>query len=287
MSTLKTQLPPFDGVVIGSLITCRPDINSRLLHGFLLQCIGTGGPLAIEYIEYIILNQDDKQKILIKPLLQAMADALSNANGDTLDGSMIYIPLTRPGLSFSPWGTGDISRLSIQCKIVGANPSGKTLTKVQGWFAYTPVANPQPRGDVFLQSVVTTPRPVAGWNTLPNIEVRDISTVTKMIMADTAVTWVKVYVGERLIFDMTLAAANESGRRNPLVKVPSTPTCFPIILDDLGIPSDFIPLLENGVRRPLTIEYYYDTTVHDVAAFDILVEGVEFGQRQAVATSRA
>ena len=44
MATLKTQLPPFDGVALGSLITCRPDINSRLLHGFLLQCIGTASP---------------------------------------------------------------------------------------------------------------------------------------------------------------------------------------------------------------------------------------------------
>ncbi len=287
MATLKTQLPPFDGAALGSVITVRPDINSRLLHGFLFQVVGTGALTFAEYVEYLILNQDDKQKILLKPTIQAMADALNNANSDTLDATFFYLPLTRPGMNFSPWGTADISRLSIQAKIVGANPGGKTLTKIQGWMAHTPVSNPQPRGDVFLQSIITTPLPVAGWNTLANIEVKDISTVTKLVLADTAVTQVRITVGERQVYDMTLAAANEAGRRNPLVKIPVVPTCFPVILDDLGIPSDFIPLLENGVRRPLNVEFYYDTTVHAAAAFDILVEGVELGARAPVATSRA
>ena len=284
MATHLLPLPPFDGVALGSVITVRPEIYSRLLHGFLLKITGTGSPTVAEYLEYITLNQDDKQKILIKPAIQAMADALDNANADTLDTLFIYVPLTRPGMTFSPWGTADISRLSISAKIVGTNPSGKTLTKVEGWACYTPVSVPQPRGDVFLQSVITTPTPLAGWNTLANVEVRDISTVTKLILGSTDVNQVRISVGERVVYDMTLAAAAEAARRNPRYKVPTSQTCFPCLLDTLGIPSDFIPLLEGGVRRPLNIEYNCTT---GGTAFDILVEGVELAAKQAVASSRA
>ena len=280
-------MPPFDGVALGSIITCRPDINSRLLHGFLFKAVGHATNVISDIFEYFLLNQDDKQKILIKPLVQNMSDAIDNANGDTLDVAFAYLPLTRPGMNFSPWGTGDISRLSIQAKVKAAMTGVQSLTRLDGWLCYTPVNLPRLRGDVFLQSVITTPLPTAGWNTLANVEVRDISTVTKLILGDTAVTEVKVSVGERLVYQMTLSAANEAARRNPRYKVPAVPTCFPCLLDTLGIPSDFIPLLENGVRRPLNVEYYYDTTVHAAAVFDILVEGVEMGQRQAVATSIA
>ena len=65
---------------------------------------------------------------------------------------------------------------------------------------------------------------------------------------------------------------------NNLYKVRSTTECFAAFLDVLGDPGQFLPLLENGVRRPFQIRYYLDTTIAAASAFNILLEGVEAGQ---------
>jgi len=285
--TVKDFLPPFDVATLGAVATSRPDINSRLLHAFYLQVIGTGNPTAADYLEYVTLNQDNRQKILIKPADQANLDAINNANGDNLDPSILVINLTRPGMLFSPWGTNDIQSLTIQAKIVAANPAGKTLTKIQGFYGYTPVSVPQNRGDAYLQTVIPVALPVAGWNILANLPVNDIITATKMILAANPITEVRISVGDKPVYHLTKAAAAEGLRRNPMYKIADAPTFFPVILDDMGIPSDFIPLLENGVRRPVNVEFYWDTTIAAVSTFNILLEGIEKGTPMPVANSKA
>lgn len=295
MPNLKIPLPTFDALSLGAAVNCKPDIASRKLKAFYLQTIGTGSPTPEDYFEYVLVNVNDKQKILIKPGMQRHFDRLMDVNDDVYDGSFLRIPLTRPGLGllFSRWGTADIDRMTISVKLVGSNPSGKTLTAIRGWMKFEPGI--EPRGDVFLQSIYTTGVPAGGWNEISDFPLKDISHVTKAIFGHNAIRQVKISIGDRLIYDMTREAAAEDLRHNPryavtdAAKAIATPLlCFPAVLDDDGLPEDFWPLVESGARRPLKVEYYWDTGVTGTpVAFDIGVEGIERGAPSPVPSSRA
>ena len=61
---------------------------------------------------------------------------------------------------------------------------------------------------------------------------------------------------------------------------------FPCFLEVLGTPGEYVPLVQDGVRRPVNLEYFWDTTITATpAAFEILIEGVEPGQPQPTANA--
>jgi hypothetical protein len=288
MATFKRPTNGFDQISLGSVATCKPDISSRLLHGFLLKIAGTGSPTLAEYIEYVEIEVNGKKDLRLEPAPQAKLDAILNSNGDTLDTTMMYVPFTRPGQRWSPWGTADIKELNIKAKIVGSNPSGKTLTALSALAVYSPVAAPMVRGDYVAQTIINPKVPVAGWNTiddLPNLG--SVSSLIRMVMTNAAITEVKIEIGERLAYHMTLAEAKEGLARNPMYKLPSGYDHFPVILDDLGIPEDFHPLIVDGIKQPVKVEYYWDTDVAAVAVFKILVEGLVRATPVPVATAKA
>jgi hypothetical protein len=285
-------LAPFDTVALGSVTTSRPDISGRVLHGILLRVVGTGSPTAAEYLEWVKVSVNTREKLYIVPSVQAQVAKYLNTNDDVLDTDVLFIPLTRPGQLWSAWGTGDISEFAVQAKIVGSNPSGKTLTKIEAAYVYSPTPVSPPRGDVFLQTVLTTPTPVAGWNTLSNVPVNDIITATRMFLmqpnSNVPITEVRVTVGDREVFNTNSALALAALRFSEFYKVPSSPVVFPVPLDLLGLPQEFIPLVENGVRRPLNIEFYWDSSLStSYTAFSIYLEGIERGAPKQVGTAKA
>ncbi len=287
---IKKPLPPFDAAQLGSVISCRPDLGSRIMMGFDLQVVGTGSPTFADYVEYVEILQNNKRKCLLKPAIQAKLDAIMNSNGDTFDTTIMRVPLARPRSLGFAWGTKDISEFAIQCKLVAANPSGKTLTRVQGWTGYAPIINPIDRGNVVLQTVVPSGTPTAGWNTLQqgNLTVPDIISLKHVLLNHDAVREVRIHIGDTEIYHQPRDIQFEQLVRSEFYKLPASYDAFPVVLDDLGDDRDYPPLIDaNGVRRPIMVEYYWDTNVAAVAAFDILVEGVERGAPSAVANAKA
>lgn len=296
MATYREPLPEFDGSSLGAIVHCRPDINSRRINGILLRVEGTKtgqgvtDPTFAEYIEYVEILQDGKAVSRFVPALQAKAESYKNSNDDTLGTACMVIPFMHPGYPWSAWGTADISKLVIAAKIAGANPTGKTLTRIKGSYNYTPVETPVPRGDVFVSNVVQTQLPSVGWNRFSDVEVKDIIAPTMLIFNNADVEEVRVSIGSRTVYHMTKEDALEELAHNPIYKVPATdPTTiaeFPVMFDVMGFASDFPSLIENGVRRPLNIEYKIKSGATP-AVIDILVEGLQRGAQTAVAAAAA
>lgn len=103
-----------------------------------------------------------------------------------------------------------------------------------------------------------------------------------LLLNEKAITEVKLSLGTMNVYHMTKAAAIGAMDFNPLWKVPSTLTealgPFPVVLDDLGDPGDYLPLFIDGVRQDAVLEFYWDTSLTATpAAFQILAIGLERG----------
>lgn len=286
---IKKKAPIFEGIGLGGKPFWKVDKFSRLCNALVVEVVGTlsggGAAGATDFVEYVALLQDGSQKIYIEPGLQRKLDSIQNSTDDTLPANFILVPLRRLGIPGSAWGGADIGELQLDVKLKAAGPAGSTFTTIRGWEAFTPLATAQNRGDVFIQQVLQQANPIAGWNQINDLQVKNIVTLSKLLFENNAITEVKVSVGGREVYHRTKDAAAFELAISPIYKRPGTLDFFPVVLDDLGSPADYVPLLENGARRDLKIEYFWDTTVNATAAFNILAEGIESAANPAPASA--
>lgn len=284
---IQQELPAFDSAAAGSTASVNIDIFSRMLHGIAIQCLlSSGTAVATSSIEYIIVKTDTKQKILIYPAEQRLFDGILNSTGDTLPTDYVFIPLTRLGIPWSKWGTRDIGQLQIQVKLKSAVEA--LFTKLRGFTIYSPTNTPQNRGDAFVQTILPQPTPIAGWNRINDLPYQDIIALTHLLLNADAITQVKVKIGDEERYNMTRNDAKAVLAINPLYKLPSSCPFFPVCLDVMGDPGEYMPIIQNGVRRNVVVEYFWDTTVTATpVSFNILAVGIEQGTPQPVATAKA
>ena len=211
-----------------------------------------------------------------------------DSNSDNLPVDFLHIPLSRIGIPDSAWGSGDIRQFEIAVKLK-ASFGSSTFTRLVGWLSYTPVSKPEPRGAVILDTLLNPPTPVAGWNKVSDLPVASLVSLTRMVFNNSAISHIKLSIGDREVYNMTKAAAIAALAFNPLYKMWSTlaaASTFPCFLEVLGTPGEYVPLVQDGVRRPVNLEYFWDTTITATpAAFEILIEGVEPGQPQPTANA--
>lgn len=279
-----------DAFSLGGTSNIRLETFNRNIGGLLVQVLGTnnvgGDELdAANAIEHIVIEQDTKQKVYIEPSLQRKLDNCMNANADTLSPSFVFVPFLRMGIAGSAWGTANIAQLLAKIKIKSAAPAGGSITGVKAWMSYIPLAQPVNRGSVYVQTVYTPPMPAQGWNTISDLPYQGIISLTKMIMADDYIDEVRVLVGDRVVYHMNKSAAKFALQVNPLHKVPSTFDFFPVMLDALGNPGDFLPLFEGGVRQTVRVEYNWTNAT--LRQFKILLEGIERDDQAPVITAKA
>jgi hypothetical protein len=307
---IKQKLPDFNAPVgAGNTISVRiPTSSPALLCGIVLVGTGTSGATPAELdlssvIKEVRIMQDQFCKARFKPTLQRKLDSILNSTSDTLSISCMAIPFFRMNVPGSKWGLGDIGQLTLEVEFVNPFPANTVFagSALKAYWGYNPIVTPQPRGDVFVQTVINVPNPIAGWNRINDLPYQGIVSLTKMLLDNPAITEVKVSLGTREVYNATKKVALFAMENNQLYKVPSTITApntaaptasigpFPVILDDLGDPGDFMPLFINGVRQEVIVEFFWDTAINAVAAFDILAEGIERGVQSnaPVAAGRA
>lgn len=281
---IKEKMAAFDGFGAGNTATVTIDKFSRLVNGVALECQGDDGAAGLidasDVIEYVIVEQDTKQKIYIEPDLQRKMDQIENGTDDTLSSNFIFIPFRRLQLPGSAWGAKDIGQLRLRVKLkssFGAN----NFNALVGYYAYTPLANPQNRGDVVVHTIINRTDVVAGWNTINDLPYYEILALTRLLLDSNAITEVQIKVGERVVYNLTKDAASFGLQVSPLYKKPTTLDYFPVVLDDLGDAADFIPLFENGTRRNVEVKFYWDTGIAAVSnPLKIYAEGIERGNPQ-------
>ena len=299
------EIPAFDTAALGSTARSPLAVGRRTYHSLLLQAegLGAGGAGTVDVrnaIEYVELFQSGKSKMLIKPGIHIHFLEHLNVTADPLPANFLHIPLSQPGILESDWATGDMESFQIAVKLKSAAglPAGATFTRVRGWATYEDLAAPVARGNVFTQSVVTPNTPVAGWNTIDNLTVGDLSALRRLLFqcpaAGTAtysttaqaISQVKVSIAGSVVFNMTRAAAEAQLAYNAFHKWPSAAYGFPVFLDLTNQVADLSPVVFGNVRQPVKVEYFWDTTVFAVAPVDILVNGLELGSSRPIVAAQ-
>lgn len=298
------ELPAFDTSALGATARCPLAVGRRTYHDIFLKVEGqgvgaAGAVLDVRHgVEYVELFQNGKSKLTVKPASQLIFRAFFNTTSDSGPVNFLTIPLSRPGILDSDWATGDMESLQLAVKLKsslpdnGGNPAC-TLTRVRAFAAFEDLATPAARGNVFTQSVVTPNTPVAGWNTIDNLTVGSLATLTRLLFscplsgtnlsnsAGNAIRHVKISIGGQYLFNAEKHTVDAALVHNWLYKaISSSPAqghSFPVMLDHTNRVVDFPALLDGNVRQPVKVEYYWDTAFAAVEPIEILVEGIELG----------
>lgn len=275
-----------------TLIFDLDDGTPKIIHAIDFRGIGytnTNTELDLStVISQVRLLQDTQEKAIFIPSLQRKLDDFMNANADTLKISHMRVPFNRfldPGRG---WGNRNYGKLLLEVKMVSGYPANTDCSDIKALIHYTDVGEKLNRGNVYVQTVLPQPAPVAGWNQINDLQYYGISDITKILFDNPAITEVEIYRGTELRYQKQKADALFELQQNPLFKVPSTCTHlevagqavastgpFPAMIDQFAQPGSAFPLFIGGERQQIKVRYKWDTTVNAVAAFNILVEGIE------------
>ena len=278
MDTIQIPLPTVDSLQLGTVATFKPDVHGLVLHGFLLQVVGTKtvgggtGPLTFgDAVESVSLLVNNREVSKFDPALSAKYDGFVASYDPTTDASFFNLVLARPGIPWASWGTGDIQTLQIAVKLKASLPAGGALTGLSGGTLATALDGAAPpMGDVFLQTFLTPTAPISGINTINDLPLGEITRVTRLIIDDPNCTKVRLLIGTTEIYNWTVALALQALRLNVNYQVPAGTNSFPVMLDCMGRFNEFPSVIRNGFRRAVKVEY----TTTSTTPFKILAEGV-------------
>jgi len=279
-----------------------PINEPKRLHAITLRAIGYSNTnaelIASAVIDRVRVITDADIKCNHKPSLTRKVDEFFNSNADTLNVSQVAIMFSRHLDPSRGWGFANIGQLLLEVDVIGTLPANTTFTGLKAFQHYVPLGAQVPRGDVYVNNFFTQAVPVAGWNTIQNLNYSGIINASFLFLDAANITEVKIKLGSREVWSGTKEDALFWMRRNPLYKVGSGTTHavvagqtttstggFPVPLDAFGQMPDGLPLFVNGVRQDFTIEYYVDTGISAAAAFDIYAEGVERDNKAIQPTS--
>lgn len=291
---ISRQAPEFNAApAAGATISLKVPINEpKRLHALTLRGVGytnTNTLLDLKaMIREVRLLADTDLKCRWKPSLLRKFEDFFNSNGDTLPLNQVMVPFSRHLDPDRGWGFANIQELLLEIDVITPYPANSSFTALKCYQHYIPLDAPVPRGDVYLASVFSQPVPVAGWNTIQNLPYQQILALTHLMFDNPAITEIKVSLGSRELWHATKEDILAWMEWNPIYKVPSTTThvaiagqavtstgVFFLPLDVFGRMAESMPVFAGGVRQDVTIEYYWDTNINAVAAFDIMAQALE------------
>jgi hypothetical protein len=305
---ISRPAPEFNSApAAGATITLKVPISEpKRLHALTLRAKGFSNTnqvlIASSVVREVRLLADSDLKCRWKPSLLRKFEDFFNSNSDTLPVNEIMVPFSRHLDPDRGWGTSNIGEMLLEVDCITPLPANTAFSALKAYQHYIPLDAPVPRGDVYLASVFAQPVPVAGWNTIQNLPYQQILALTHLLFDNPAITEVKISLGSRELYHATKEDVLAWMEWNPVYKVPSTCTAtaidgqavvstgpFFVPLDVFGRMAESMPVFAGGVRQDVTIEYFWDTNVNAVAAFDIMAQALERDTKivQPVAAGKA
>lgn len=291
MQRIFAKLPAFTGAAVGTQPTCTPDILGRSFDFFMLKVVGTKvtADAAMDFnrfVDQVDILVDGKVVSTYYPKQERAKALLFNANGDTIPTAFFHIPFVRPGIPNSEWGTSDLKSIQIRCTIPSSFATGGALTRIEGWMGY--YLEDAPRGEAFVNRVVTPVTPGAGTNVIDRLEIGALARIRNLFFTcppaaanltngdAEAITRVQVTVANTLVFDMEKDTVSALLAVHPLYKLPATQYGFFVPFDLNNQAPDFQTVRIGDTQLPVRVEYFWDTTITATpAAIQIIIEGTE------------
>ncbi len=275
MQRIIQKLPPLSSAPTpGTSPAFVVPIRGRSFAWINLRVIGSGPSSAVldvrNVVDSIELLINDRPVSTYRPKLWTQYTSYLNLQGDPRAVDCINIPFSSLGIPASELGTKDINSLQVRVNVVGALPASTTFTGIDGVACY--YLEDVARGEAIVHRVISPKMTAAGENVFTNLDFGDIVklrrlffmclpatadlAVTGALNAYTAITRVRVKVGDLPVWDMKKEENDFLLADSALYKVPGTQYGAFVPLDLNYNSGDFQVIRVND--QPLPVEVIVD-----------------------------